>query len=50
MFRLLSAITLTAVWVVTLFAFMAPIDGVIENGLDSGRRIALAQYAADVAP
>jgi hypothetical protein len=45
MLRLLSAIVLTAAWVVALGALMGPGIGTIEDGLGSGKRIALAQYA-----
>jgi hypothetical protein len=45
MLRLLSAIALTAAWVVALGALMGPGIGSLEDGLESGKRLALAQYA-----
>jgi hypothetical protein len=48
MWRLLSAIALTAAWVLLLGALMGPGISSIEDGLGSGKRIALAQYALEV--
>ncbi len=47
MLKLISAVALTMTWVVMLGALMAPGLGSIEDGLSSGKRIALAQYAAE---
>jgi hypothetical protein len=44
MLRLLSATVLTAMWAVALSALMTPGIRSIEDGLVSGKRIALAQY------
>jgi hypothetical protein len=46
MLRLGSAIVLTVVWLIGLAALMGPGIGTIEDGLGSGKRIALAHYAA----
>jgi hypothetical protein len=45
MLRLGSAIVLTLVWLVGLAALIGPGMGTIEDGLGSGKRIALAHYA-----
>ena len=45
MLRLLSAVALTLVGCLALSALMLPGLDSIENGLESGKRIALAQYA-----
>jgi hypothetical protein len=49
MLRLLTAVALTAAWVIGLAALMGPGIGTIEDGLGSGKRIALAQYAQEQA-
>ncbi len=45
MWRICSAIILAAVWWVGLTALMGPGMDTIEDGLASGKRLALAQYA-----
>jgi hypothetical protein len=45
MLRLLSAVALTLVCCLGLAALMVPGLDSIETGLESGKRIALAQYA-----
>jgi hypothetical protein len=45
MLRLCSAIVLTVVWLVGLAAIIGPGIDTIEDGLGSGKRIALAHYA-----
>ncbi len=45
MLRLLSAVALTLVCCCGLAAVMGPGLNSIQNGLESGKRIALAQYA-----
>jgi hypothetical protein len=45
MLKILSALALTLVWTVALAALMAPGLSTIKDGLESGKRIALARYA-----
>lgn len=45
MLRLLSAVALTLVGCFALSALMLPGLDSIQNGLESGKRIALAEYA-----
>ena len=47
MLRLLSAVALTLVCSVALAALMVPGLDSIQTGLESGKRIALAQYAQE---
>jgi hypothetical protein len=46
MLRLIAAMALTLAWSVSLFQLIAP--STIQDGLESGKRIALAQYAQQV--
>jgi hypothetical protein len=45
MLKLLSAIALTLVWTLGLAALMGPGLTSLQDGLESGKRIALARYA-----
>jgi hypothetical protein len=47
MLKILSAVALTLVWTIGLAALMIPGLGSIQDGLESGKRIALARYAAE---
>lgn len=46
MLKLLSAVALTLAWAVALSALIGPGLSSLEYGLESGKRIALAEYAA----
>ncbi len=46
MLKLVIAVAITAAWTVGLLALMTPGLNSIPAGLESGKRIALAQYAA----
>jgi hypothetical protein len=47
MLKLISAIALTLVWTIGLAALVGPGLGSIQDGLESGKRIALARYAEE---
>jgi hypothetical protein len=47
MLKLVSAVALTLAWAVALAAMIGPGLSSIQDGLESGKRIALARYVAE---
>jgi hypothetical protein len=50
MLKLVSALALTLAWTIGLAALMAPGLRSLQEGLESGKRIALARYAEEHPP